>query len=66
MKNWSETNKIPCPVCGKTSVEEYDICEVCDWENDPVQLQRPDLEGGSNQMSLAQARDAYHSGQPIR
>ena len=30
------TETIPCPVCGKTHVAEYDICDVCGWENDPV------------------------------
>ena len=44
---------IPCPVCGKNHVTEYDICG---WENDPVQLFKTDLPGGANEMSLQQAR----------
>ena len=66
MKNSNATNKFLCPVCGKTHVEEYDICNVCGWENDPVQFRKPDLPGGANEMSLNQARDAYQSGQPVR
>lgn len=48
------TETIPCPVCGKTHVAEYDICDVCGWENDPVQLFEPNLPGGANEMSLQQ------------
>lgn len=66
MKNSNETNKFLCPVCGKSCVEDYDICENCGWENDPVQFRKPDFPGGANEMSLNQARNAYQSGQPIR
>ncbi len=38
---------------------EYDICEECFWENDPVQLNDPDFDGGANEMSLNEAREAY-------
>lgn len=50
------TETIPCPVCGKAHVAEYDICDVCGWENDPVQLFEPNLPGGANEMSLQQAK----------
>ncbi len=46
-------------------VEEYDICEVCDWENDPVQLWKPDREGSANKMSLNDAREAYSKGKRV-
>ena len=59
-------NKIPCPVCGKCTVEEYDICGNCFWENDPIQLAHPDLGGGANIMSLKEARIAYQDGEPVR
>ena len=39
---------------------EYDICEECFWENDPVQLNYPDFDGEANEMSLNEAREAYH------
>lgn len=57
---------IKCPCCGQTEVREHDICDVCDWQNDPVQLDKPDYRGGANQMSLNEARAAYESGKPVR
>ena len=66
MKKSIETNKAHCPGRGKAHVDEYDICEVCNWENDPVQLVNPDLAGGANRMSLNQAREAYNAGRPIQ
>lgn len=37
-----------CPVCGKYEFETYgsnDICEVCGWEDDWLQEERPDYAG---------------------
>lgn len=50
---------IPCPVCGKEILEPHDICDVCGWENDTLQLHKPDRLGGANPISLNQARDNY-------
>lgn len=66
MKNLSETSNTLCPVCGRTHVAEYDICNICGWENDPVQASKPTLPGGANQMSLEEARKAYRAGRPIQ
>ena len=46
-----------CPCCGYQSlgghlVEDYSICPICFWENDPVQNENPDYEGGANNVSL--------------
>lgn len=60
------STKIKCPCCGKTYVEEYDICSVCNWENDPVQASRPDTCRGANKMTLSEARIAYKKGEKIR
>lgn len=54
-----------CPVCGKYEFETYgsnDICEVCGWEDDWLQEERPDYAGGANIMSLNQMRKAYKMG----
>ena len=54
----------PCPVCGETLFGEggsYEICELCGWEDDPVQLADPEFRGGANQVSLNQARAAWVS-----
>lgn len=59
MFNWFKKKIFPCPCCGTWAFfvdGDYSICEVCNWENDPVQLENPDLEGGANKLSLNQAR----------
>lgn len=52
--------KIKCPCCGKTEVGEYDICDNCHWENDPIQRDHPDYDGGANHISLNEARKMVH------
>ncbi|MDD4807476.1 MAG: CPCC family cysteine-rich protein [Oscillospiraceae bacterium] len=42
------------------------MCPVCGWEDDGVQLDEPDLEGGANEMSLNEAREAYRQGKQLR
>ena len=56
--------KFACPCCGhKTLATEasgtYDICVVCFWEDDGVQLEDVDYEGGANGPSLRQAQQNY-------
>jgi hypothetical protein len=50
----------PCPACGYLVFEEppgsYDICPICFWEDDVVQLHNPDLAGGANKVSLIEAQ----------
>ena len=48
-----------CRCCGATTISEpggYEICDVCGWEDDPVQNQDPNYAGGANDMSLRNAR----------
>lgn len=50
-----------CHCCGyDTLVEQppgsYDICPICFWEDDPVQFDNHDYEGGANKVSLKQAQ----------
>lgn len=51
---------LPCPCCGfltlKCEYGSYDICQICGWEDDAVQLANPTSEGGANLDSLAQAQ----------
>jgi rubredoxin len=64
--NMAEKHK--CPVCGKYEFEEqgsYDICEVCGWEDDPIQGKDPDRKGGANNMSLNEAIEAYKNGKQV-
>ena len=51
----------PCPCCGYLTLPEeadgtYEICPICFWEDDGVQLNDPDYEGGANTVSLKQAQ----------
>lgn len=51
------TEKKICPCCGMDHIkEEYDICQTCGWEYDPVQNDRPDLKGGANSDSSSLSR----------
>jgi len=50
----------PCPCCGYlTSPDDWDICPVCFWENDPLQLREPDMPGGANNVSLRQGQQNF-------
>jgi hypothetical protein len=57
-------NKFACPCCGhKTFRHEpdgsYDICTVCFWEDDPIQISDPDYKDGANRVSLRQAQKNF-------
>ncbi len=55
-------DKYPCPACGFLSFDEpagsYEICSICDWEDDAVQLANPASRGGANGESLVEAQSA--------
>lgn len=54
----------PCPCCGSrvlTTPGKYEICEICSWEDDPVQYADPDYAGGANKLSLNHARKEWVS-----
>ena len=58
------TEKFACPCCGYKTFEEkpngtYDICQVCFWEDDPIQLDDPNYEGGANRVSLRQGQKNF-------
>ena len=52
--------RFPCPVCGFLQFSEppgsFDICRLCGWEDDNVQLADPRYGGGANELSLAEAQ----------
>lgn len=54
-----------CPVCGKTKLGYFEVCDVCEWQNDRYQAEHPDVGGCANNMSLNQAREAYRKGEKI-
>ncbi|MGN6514526.1 MAG: CPCC family cysteine-rich protein [Rhizomicrobium sp.] len=50
---------LPCPCCGSPVIHvrgAFEICPVCQWEDDPAQARDPELAGGANGMSLSAAR----------
>ncbi|WP_410982840.1 CPCC family cysteine-rich protein [Bacillus cereus] len=56
--------KYTCPCCGYKTLEEeppgtFDICSICFWEDDNVQFDDPDYEGGANEESLRQHQKAF-------
>lgn len=56
--------KYKCPCCGFYTFNErpdgsYDICPVCFWEDDYIQLNDENFAGGANKVSLVQARKNF-------
>ena len=57
-KRFKDIKSYPCPSCGFLTTEEnsfgsYNICPICNWEDDQVQLANPTSGGGANKESLA-------------
>jgi hypothetical protein len=51
--------RVECPCCHSMSLTKaggWQICDVCNWEDDPVQEKHSDLAGGANKVSLNEAR----------
>ncbi len=50
-----------CPCCGYLTLSEpppgtFEICPVCNWEDDKAQHDDIDYQGGANEESLREAR----------
>ena len=46
---------IKCPICGEyefAAENNFDVCPVCEWENDGVQMDDPTYWGGANDLCL--------------
>ncbi len=53
---------LPCPCCGALSIgepDQYEVCAVCGWEDDPSQSADPSYSGGANAESLQAARSRW-------
>jgi rubredoxin len=53
-----------CPVCGNKNVgeyPEYDVCPLCGWEDDHIQLDDPNYDGGANELSLNEAKAEWET-----
>lgn len=56
--------KYKCPCCGfytqsSPAGTSHEVCPVCFWEDDKVQLKDEDFKGGANAVSLKEARENY-------
>ena len=56
--------KHKCVCCSNYTINDeppgtFEICPVCFWEDDNVQFDDPDCEGGANKVSLNKARENY-------
>ena len=54
--------KKSCPVCHRyyfNSINSYEICPICKWEDDPIQRKNPNYSGGANTLSLNDYKKAY-------
>jgi hypothetical protein len=49
-----------CRCCGFDTIEDtYNICKVCQWQQDDVQEDNPWMAGGANKESLRQSQAKY-------
>lgn len=58
-------NKYHCPCCNHITLDslgEYLICDICGWEDDPIQADDIYFQGGANYMSLNEARKIFLEG----
>jgi hypothetical protein len=55
--------RYPCPCCGYLVFDDgpgsYDVCPICFWEDDLVQLRFADMAGGANAVSLRERQRNY-------
>jgi Cysteine-rich CPCC len=56
--------RFPCPCCGHLTLDRepggtFDLCPVCFWEDDPIQFDDHDYQGGANTVSLTLARKNF-------
>ncbi|WP_412553132.1 CPCC family cysteine-rich protein [Shimia sp. MIT1388] len=54
-----------CPCCGEADEFEedgcFEICAICNWQNDKVQNNDINYRGGANGISLKEARENFKS-----
>lgn len=60
------TSPRACACCGYLTLEDwnpgsFEICEVCNWEDDGVQFNEPSYQGGANINSLKEAQSKFLS-----
>ncbi|MBB1139575.1 hydrolase [Myroides sp. WP-1] len=58
--------KQACPCCGYFTLTDeignsFQLCPVCYWEDDDIQLKDPTYEEGANAVNLIQAKENFKS-----
>jgi hypothetical protein len=53
-----------CPCCGYLTLPEgqpgsYEVCDICDWTDDPRQFLDAEHAGSANDVSLSEARKNF-------
>lgn len=61
---------LTCPSCGFKTIGDsnygsYEICPVCGWEDDAVQLANPTSGGGANKSPLSESQENALAGYPL-
>lgn len=52
--------KTKCAVCGN-EIDRFDICDICDWQDDGLDSRDPDKAIGPNKISLNEAKKHYQN-----
>ena len=58
----SSKPKYQCPCCDYISLPErgnYLICPICFWEDDGIDIDKPDIHSGPNRMTLREGRNNF-------
>ena len=56
------TPKFQCPCCDYITLPErgnYLICPICFWEDDGLDIEKPDESSGPNHMTLREGRENF-------
>lgn len=56
------TDLLACPCCGYRTLPErdnYELCPVCFWEDDPSESRAPGFAGGANSVDLVTAHQTF-------
>ena len=66
----SRGKECPCPACGFYTIGEptfgsYNICQICGWEDDPVQMTNPASGGGANKEPLIDCQERVLQAYPV-
>lgn len=56
--------KYKCPCCGNYTLDEkppgtFEVCSMCNWEDDEAQYNDPEYVGGANKLCLNEAKEKY-------